>query len=290
MSSPEIRLVDMSNQRGLLSDVMIKYIKDTLNKNEQIILLQNKRGMKGGGTQKIESVLYKLFPNIKVLRYDGDTIKRVGEYYHILDKFKDEKANILIGTQMIAKGLDYSNVSLVGIINTDIGLGIPDFRSGEKISQLIYQLVGRIGYKGKSSAAIIQSYDIDNSYIKSICNLKIEESYDRIIKERKELYYPPFSRLIKFLFLGEDKIKTQNKSKYFFSILKKNKDIIILGPSLAPIDYLDPYWRYQILVKCKKTYWQNFHRWINKNIPVLEVEQNKQSIKIRIDVDPISML
>jgi len=288
--SSKVQLVEMSNQKGILSDVLVKNITDTLNNNEQVVLLQNKRGMKGAGIQKIESILHKLFPNIEILRYDGDTIKKSKEYYNILNTFKRGDADILLGTQMIAKGLDFSNVSLVGIINADIGLFTPDFRSGEKTFQLIYQLIGRTGRRNKPSMAIIQSHNTDDFYIKSACNLQVNESYDKILQEREELNYPPFSRLIKFLFLGREEIDAKKKAQIFFSILKKNSNIQILGPSPAPIEYISPYWRYQILIKCKKNYWQKFHKWINHNIPISELETKKQNIKIKIDVDPISTL
>jgi len=287
---PKVQLVEMSNQKGPLSDVLIKNIKDTLAKNEQIILLQNKKGLDGIGIQKIESILYQFFSDIKILRYDGDTIKKSKEYYNILNAFKAGNANILLGTQMIAKGLDFSNVSLVGIISADIGLFIPDFRSGERTFQLIYQLIGRTGRRNKPSIAIVQSHNPDDFYIKSACNLQVNESYNKILKDREELSYPPFSRLIKILFLSKKESLAKRKSKFFLSILKHNNNIKILGPSLAPIEYINPYWRYQILIKCKKTYWQKFHNWIENNISLSEFESQNSKIKIKIDVDPISTL
>ena len=287
---PEIKLVDMLIQKGILSRILINSIKDTLDKKEQIILLQNKKGISGSGIQKIENILYKFFPAIKILRYDGNIISRKGEYYNILNKFKEHQADILIGTQFLAKGLDFKNVSLIAMINADIGLSIPDFRSEERIFQLIYQLIGRTFHSNKKPTVIIQSYSVDNFYIQNACKQEIEKSYNSIMKERKELYYPPYSRLIKILFTGKNSIKTQKKSKTFFSNLNKNKNIMILGPSPAPIEYLNGYWRYQILIKCKKTYWQKFHNWINANIPITEFENQKKSVKIKIDVDTTSIL
>ena len=286
----KVHLVDMSNQKGLLSDVLIKNIKDTLNKNEQIILLQNKKGMEGGGIQKIESILYKFFPDINISRYDGDIIKKSKEYYKILNNFKNGNIDILLGTQMVSKGLDFNNVSLVGIITADIGLFAPDFRSGERTFQTIYQMIGRAGRRDKPSKAIIQSYNTEDFYIKSACNLEIVKTYEKIIKERKELNYPPFSRLIRILFLGKDEKLAKNKSQKFHSILQKNNKIKILGPSLAPINYIKPYWRYQILIKCNKNYWQKFHKWIESNISLSELESQNSKMKIKIDVDPVSTL
>ena len=100
--------------------------------------------------------------------------------------------------------------------------------------------------------AIVQSHNTDDFYIQNACNLQLEETYNRILEDRKELNYPPFSRLIKILFLGKKEIDAKKKSQKFLSILKKNSNIQILGPSLAPIEYMAPYWRYQILIKCKK--------------------------------------
>ena len=136
--SPDVKLVNMSIQRGILSKILINSIENTLKYKEQIILLQNKKGISGSGIQKIENILYKFFPAIKILRYDSNIISRKGEYYNILNKFKEHQADILIGTQFLAKGLDFKNVSLIAMINADFGLSIPDFRSEERLFLLIY--------------------------------------------------------------------------------------------------------------------------------------------------------
>ena len=287
---PNVELVAMEHQKGMLSKTLITKIQDRLNKKEQIILLQNKKGLIGSGTQKVEDILYKIFPDIKILRYDRDTLNKTSKYYSILNDFREKKADLLLGTQMVAKGLDFKNVSLVGIINADIGLSLPDFRAEEKIFQLIYQLIGRTGQHHKFNDAVIQSYNTDNYYIRGACSFKLEKCYTSIIDERKELYYPPYSRLIKILFIGRNKDKTKKKSKKIFSIFQKNKNIQILGPSLAPIEKINDAWRYQILIKCKKDYWQKFHDWINNNISLSEFENSNSNINIKLDVDCISIL
>ena len=286
----KIHLVDMVNKKGILSDVLIKHIKDTLSNNEQIILLHNKKGMENGGIQKVESILYKFFPDIKILRYDGDTIKQTDKYHNILNVFKEGNADILLGTQIIAKGLDFGNVSLVGVLSADIGLFVPDFRSGERTFQLIYQLIGRAGRREKTSMAVVQSHNTDDFYIKNTCELKLTDIYNQILKDRQELDYPPYSRLIKILFLSKKNIDAKNKAYKYYDFLKNNSNIQILGPSIAPIEYINPYWRYQILIKCHKNYWQKFHSWIEKNISFADLESQSQNLKIKIDVDPISTL
>tara|TARA_B100001996_G_scaffold98556_1_gene73795 strand:- start:689 stop:1531 length:843 start_codon:yes stop_codon:yes gene_type:complete len=280
----------MVNKKGILSDVLIKHIKDTLSNNEQIILLHNKKGMDNGGIQKVESILYKFFPDIKILRYDGDTIKETDKYHNILNVFKEGNADILLGTQIIAKGLDFGNVSLVGVLSADIGLFVPDFRSGERTFQLIYQLIGRAGRREKTSMAVVQSHNTDDFYIKNTCELKLTDIYNQILKDRQELDYPPYSRLIKILFLSKKNIDAKNKAYKYYDFLKNNSNIQILGPSIAPIEYINPYWRYQILIKCHKNYWQKFHSWIEKNISFADLESQSQNLKIKIDVDPISTL
>ena len=287
---PTVRLVNMCYEKGMLSQILIDKIRDRINKNEKVLLLQNKKGIDKGGIQKVEIILKKIFPAIKILRYDQDTASKKDDYYKILNRFKDGKENILLGTKMIAKGLDFENITLVSIITADIGLNLPDFRSGEKVFQLIYQCIGRAGRGNQESEAIIQSYNPDDIHIKNACSSKINESYEIILNERKELYYPPYSRLIKVLFLGKNEKSVIDKSNAFFSILDKNKKIKLLGPSLAPIEKENSFWRYQILIKCKKTYWQNFHNWYNNNSLIKEFESKCKNIKLKIDVDPVSIL
>jgi len=288
--SPKIRLVNMAHEKGMLSKILIDKIKDRIHKNEKILILQNKKGIDKGGVQKVEIILKKIFPNIRILRYDQDTISKSDDYYKILDRFKNGNDNILLGTKMISKGLDFENITLVAIITADIGLNLPDFRSGEKIFQLIYQHIGRAGRGSKNSEAIIQCFDTDDIHIKNACQNKLNESYDIIINERNELNYPPYSRLIKILFMGRDDKKILKKANTLVSIFKKNKNISILGPSLAPIEREKLLWRYQILLKCKKSYWQKFHDWINSNLSVTDLNTNNKNVKVLIDVDPISIL
>ena len=164
-----------------------------------------------------------------VILHDNDVINSFKEHsvaipitvLEELDTFKKGNADILLGTQIISKWLDFSKVSLVGIITADIGLFIPDFRSGEKTFQTIYQMIGRSGRRDKLSKAIIQSYNTDDFYIKSACNLDVGGTYEKILKEREELNYPPFSRLIRILFLGKKENLSKQKSREFYSILKK---------------------------------------------------------------------
>ena len=216
---PAVELIDMKkeyseNGSALLSRSLTEAINDRLEKSEQVIILQNRRGYSrvhqclecgeikkcencsvaltfhktdnnlhchycesveipesncnkctaenmtfaGSGTQRVEDVLQQKFPNADILRMDMDTVRRKGSHLKILEQFANGKADILLGTQMIAKGLDFENVTLVGVINADSGLFFPDFRSGERVFQLIYQVAGRAGRRNKPGLAIIQNY------------------------------------------------------------------------------------------------------------------------------------
>ncbi|SVD70260.1 uncharacterized protein METZ01_LOCUS423114, partial [marine metagenome] len=190
----------------------------------------------GLGTQKLELILNKLFPQINILRYDRDSSQTKNNYQKILEDFEKGKAQILIGTQMIAKGLDFKNVSLVSVINADIGMMIPDFRSGEKNFQLLYQLIGRSGRHRENSFAIIQTYNIEDKYILYACKNEVKECYDKILKERKELFYPPFSRLIRIVISGTKEHTVQNKIDNLYRALIKFKSINILGPTKPLIE------------------------------------------------------
>jgi len=274
----------------MISKILIDKIKDRISKNEKILILQNKKGIDKGGIQKVEIVLKKIFPDIKILRYDQESISRSDSYYKILDSFNNGDKNILLGTQMISKGLNFKNITLVAIITADIGLNLPDFRSGEKIFHLIYQYIGRAGRGSKNSEAVIQCFNTDDIHIKNACQNKMSESYNIIINERKELNYPPYSRLIRILFMGKNEKNILKKANQFLYILNKNNNISLLGPSLAPIEKERSLWRYQILIKCEKKYWQNFHDWMNNNMLITKLYTNYKNTKFIIDVDPISML
>ena len=170
----------------------------------------------GTGTQKVENILKKTFPNASISRIDHDIIRKGSSMVKLLQSFSDNKIDILIGTQMIAKGLDFPNVTLVGIINADLGLHMPDFRSSERIFQLIYQAAGRSGRGEKGGEVIIQTYDTKNPVIQAASKLDLNKYYKIMLADRNGLKYPPFSWIAKIEFIGSD-------SKTVFSLSTKNK-------------------------------------------------------------------
>ena len=348
---PKVNLVDMikethKNQIPIISKELKLEIQNTLNKKEQIILLQNRRSYSyiiqcsnckttieckncrvslkyhkdenvlqchhcnykvgftsfcslckqkslqlfGSGTQKIEEILSKIFPEAKILRYDRDTVNKKNNYYKILDDFNNYKADILVGTQMIAKGLDFKNVSLTGVINADVGMLLPDFRAGEKVFQLIYQLIGRSGRHKNNSKAIIQSYNVDDQYINLACQNKLNEFYDLALEERKELFYPPFSRIIKIVVKGIDKQLVSKEMKEISKRFSSLQSLILLGPCFCPIEKLNNQFRMHLIIKSKKQDWMKIYKFIINNIGLNTLEKKSKKLSVSIDVDPISFI
>ena len=161
-----------------------------------------------------------------MIRLDTDTSKSTSHLTKVIEDFANGKIDILIGTQMIAKGLDFPNATLVGIINSDLGLHLPDFRTGERVFQLIYQASGRAGRKDKPGEVVIQTYVPNNSVIKCAADLNLKEYYDIVLAERKELNYPPYSWISKIEILGPDLGSVEKFSEFISSSLINKLSLI----------------------------------------------------------------
>ena len=247
--------------------------------------------LSGTGTQKVEDIVQTTFPNAKVARLDVDTTKSGKKLTETLAMFKEEKIDILLGTQMIAKGLDFHNVTLVGIINADTGLFLPDFRSGEKVFQLIYQAAGRSGRRKKHGEVVVQTYNPDNPVIRYAARLDLKKYYNIMLGERNELGYPPFTWLAKAVFTGAKRKLVENIASLFRNKFKRpNQGITIIGPAWCYRESLRGNYRMQIVFKSAKETDPNgqvLHRYLKNNL------QNKNApsgVKILIDRDPISLL
>ena len=244
----------------------------------------------GAGTQKVEDVLTRKFSGIKILRMDIDTVRNKGAHEKILTQFSKGKANILLGTQMIAKGLDFDNVTLVGVINADSGLFFPDFRAGERVFQLIYQVAGRAGRRTIPGHAIIQTYNPDDIYIKTASTLNIKKFYNIAMAQRQELNYPPFSRLARIIFSGKNKNGVNLIANKTYDKLSFNTNFEILGPATAPIEKINNMWRSHIIIKTPKNKKGNIYQFIEKKMGLSIIEKNWMGVRIQIDIDPISMM
>lgn len=339
---PFIKLIDMKEEikKGyrILSKELIDDINERLNKDEQIILLLNRRGYSttitckecgttikcpncdipltyhksgnklnchycnyttykplncpecnskninsfGMGTEKLEEEVNKLF-NCKTIRMDIDTTRKKGSHERIINDFKNKKYNILIGTQMISKGLDFDDVTLVGVINGDATLNIPDFRSGEKTYSLLNQISGRSGRSKKEGKVIIQCFNTDHYSIKCAANNDYLSFYREDMSIRKKLNYPPYCNLCLIKLVGTDYNELYNESNKIKECLN-NSNCIVLGPSPCTIPKIYNKYYIQIIIKYKsiKDLYNNFKFIIDKS-------KINNKISVEIDLNPKKM-
>ena len=251
----------------------------------------------GVGTQKIEEELKVIFPELKVLRMDKDTTSKKGSLEEILNKFKNKEADILIGTQMLSKGLDFDNVTLVGILSADMMLNFPDFKSFETTFQLITQVSGRAGRSDKEGKVVLQTYDTDHYSIRRAINYDFEGFYEDEIKIRKAFGYAPFNNMISVVVSGENEnLVKKNIQNMYDSIiyLLKGRGItdfeFILGPNPCSISKINQNYRWQILFKDDNIE-INLLKGIIKYICITkrDVVFSKE-INISIDINPNSVL
>ena len=221
---------------------------------------------------------------------DQDTVRKRGAHHLILEKFGNGEAQILLGTQMIAKGLDFENVTLVGIINADSGLFLPDFRAGERIFQLIYQVSGRAGRHKKPGIAIVQTFNPNDSNILCASKMDIKKFYNQCLSDRQELMYPPFSRLSRILFSGLNKQHVNETAYIYQQKLESLPDLTILGPAPAPIERIKHYWRYHILIKQPLDNPMILQKYLHQQLHTNELKLNTKGVKIKFIPDPVTVL
>jgi len=243
---------------------------------------------KGFGTEKVEDEIAIIFPEAKVARLDIDTSR--GKYGHevIINDFQEHNIDILIGTQMVSKGLDFDHVSVVGILSADSMLRFPDFRAYERSYQLMAQVSGRAGRKNKQGKVIIQTFDTENVIINQVINNNYELMFNHQLNERRQFFYPPFSRLIKLTLKHRDKNILNNISYELAGLLKNIGDCKILGPTTPPIVRIQNYFIKNIMIKIKKTnHIAKTKRQIEQIIKNINSKKEYKTTIIIIDVDPM---
>lgn len=207
----------------------------------------------GVGTQKVEEIIYQTFQNAKVIRMDNDTTRKKGAHERLLEQFKNGEANILLGTQMIAKGLDFPNITLVGVLNADTMLNLPDFRASEKTFQLITQVAGRAGRSDKLGEVVIQTYNPEHYAIQHAVNYDYRAFFKEEMEYRRLGKYPPYFYMI-YLNMQHNNLKTVlTESKHIHDILVQHLSpkAYVLGPAPSPIARINNQHRFQILIKFK---------------------------------------
>ena len=338
---PDVKLIDMKNEirkgNSLFSEDLSKSINNCLSKNEQVILLLNRRGYStiisckncgyivkcpncdipltyhkstnkmnchycnystykplecpecksksinslGLGTEKLEEEVRSKF-GCRVVRMDVDTTSRKGSHEKIINDFKNKKYDILIGTQMISKGLDFEDVTLVGVINGDASLNIPDYRSSERTFDLLNQVAGRSGRSKKGGIVIIQGFNIDHYSIVMASHHDYIGFYNEEMNLRKILKYPPYYNLTLIRIKGKNYNDVYNESNKIFSYLKNNTDnVIILGPSNSNLPKINNIYNMQVILKYKNT-----NLIMDKLIFINDKYKKNNKINIDIDINP----
>ncbi len=344
---PEVYMVDLCRNGGynnVLSDVLIDEIYYNLEKNEQTILLLNRRGynsiascmecgqvvtcpncsvaltyhkannsmmchycghiqsmgncsecgsehikLAGQGTQKLEDELGSLFPNARVLRMDTDTTYSRASYEQAFEQFSKHEYDILIGTQMVAKGLDFPDVTLVGVLNADGMLYSSDFRALERTFSLVTQVVGRSGRADKPGRAFIQTMNPDNDVLNMAANQNYKQFYQGEIGARKALMYPPFCDICTLNVTATNQKLAQDGADYLVKILKNNasrrNDVPLkaLGPVEAEIFKVNNKFRYRILLKCKAN--KAFREFIRQSLNAFATKEQFRAVSITVDIN-----
>jgi primosomal protein N' (replication factor Y) len=258
---------------------------------------------RGGGTERVVDELKELFLEAKILRMDRDTVSKKGAYREILGKMRSKEADILVGTQMIAKGHDLPGVTLVGIMDADVGMHIPDFRASERTFQLITQAAGRAGRGSEAGRVIVQTHEPNHPTIVAAATGRFKAFARYELEYRKELNYPPFGRLMRIVTSCPDRTLSASFAKQTFlqssaiakelidtsSLDKPNKSLpSIIGPAPAPHEKLRNRYRWHILVKSQSARFlsllaSNLLAWHTKN-------KGKNDLRLTTDIDPVEML
>ena len=244
----------------------------------------------GVGTQRIEEELKEIFPNANVLRMDADTTIKKGSHKDILDSFKRKNIDILIGTQMVAKGHDFPNVTLVGILSADSVLNTPDFRAGERAFQLFTQAAGRAGRGDKKGRVLIQAYNIDDYSLTTSVNQDYNTFYKNEIMIRKNLNYPPFVSIGEVTLVGMDNNITRAQAEIIKSYIntKLHNKGELIGPVRPVINRLKNKYRWRIIIKCKNK--KIIHLILQDLIDKYSSSLRKKNILLNIDINPNSLL
>ncbi len=249
----------------------------------------------GIGTERVAQEIARIFPEIPVTRMDADTTTRRDSHRKKLIGFKQQQVGILLGTQMIAKGLDFPDVTLVGVVSADTALALPDFRAGERTFQLLMQVAGRAGRGSYPGKVVVQTYSPDTYAIQALTKGQYDEFYRYEISLREALDYPPFSELINILISGSDEGRVQEEAARIERFLRTNVEsdylsgiVDILGPVPAPLSRLRGKYRWHILLKADDAL--SVKRFLKDNIDYILPKESRGDLGVAIDVDPVSLL
>ena len=246
----------------------------------------------GTGTQKIEQYIKEIFPDYRVERVDSDILVRKGEHIRLLERFQKGEIDILVGTQMIAKGLDNPNVTLVGVISADASFNLPDFRASERGFQLLTQVAGRAGRGEFTGRVYFQTYNPDYYALASAKSQNYNEFYSTEIAAREEFDYPPFSQMVRLIISSTNNFRAEKSAQEIAMrmclMIDKygiSERLDVLGPTPCVIERINGYYRFQIIIKNKLE--EKGHHFISSFLNKITMPKD---IKLAIDVDPLDIL
>lgn len=243
----------------------------------------------GVGTQRVEEELLRLFPDVRVARMDLDTTTEKNAHHKILERFGSGKADVLLGTQMVSKGLDFGNVSLVGIISADTGLQLPDIRAEERTFQLLTQVAGRAGRAELPGEVILQTYNPGHRVIQFAMKHDFLRFADTILPERSALQYPPYGKILAVLFSGPSESMVNRLATQWCSAARSvDSRLDILGPSPSFIGRVRKNYRAQVLIKVDPV---RSHLAVRKLIRLTNkaLGSPPKNYRIAVDVDPVGL-
>ncbi len=246
----------------------------------------------GTGTQKIEEYIGEIFQGYNIARIDSDVLVRKGEHIRLLDKFQKGEIDILVGTQMIAKGLDNPNVTLVGVISADASFNLPDYRASERGFQLLTQVAGRAGRGEFKGRVFFQTYNPEFYALESAKSQNYADFYKKEIASREDFDYPPFSQIIRIIMSSQNKFRAEKSAQEVALRLNTMIDkfgfkerLDVLGPTPCVIERINSQWRFQIIIKNKLE--EKGHQFVSSFLNKINAPKD---IRMTIDVDPLDIL
>jgi primosomal protein N' (replication factor Y) len=244
--------------------------------------------VQGFGTEKLEDELHIFFPGLKVGRMDLDAIRTKAGHNKLIHEFEEEKLQVLVGTQMVTKGLDFDKVSLVGIMSADQLLNYADFRATERAYQLMEQVSGRAGRKHKRGKVVIQTNSLNYPTLQFIRNYDYDAFYNWEIAHRSKFSYPPYVRLIKLTVKHKDKKITEDAAIFLSNELKKVVGKRLIGPAEPYVGRIQLYYLQELMIKMEKSgaFINEVKHYLRNSIDKLLAQPGFSSVRTEIDVDP----
>lgn len=239
----------------------------------------------GTGTQKVAEELLKHFPTIRAARADADSTAQKGSHQKIFSAFRSGSVDVLVGTQMVAKGLDFPNVTLVGVITADTAINLPDFRAGERTFQLLTQVAGRAGRGSTGGRVLVQTYTPEHYAIQAAKTHDFEAFFNQESKARKELGYPPYAVLIRLLLMGAEEGKVVEAASLMASLLDA---VEILGPSPCPLERIRGQFRWQVVARGQTL--EPMLLTVREAAEIFRKNLLSSSVRLVLDVEPQSLL